>query len=211
MVYQNLTEFRKKQVTEYSDFLSDKLFLEFGVFKGNSLLEYYSAYNQNNIKPMFFGFDAFLGLPEEKLDPLTPWATGDFNLDGNINPDLLNKDGIELVVGWFSDTLNDETAKKFGNKKAGLVHIDCDIYTSTLEVLEFLVKHNLLVDGTLIVYDDWGAWKQSKLSEDQEFNVAEARAHVEICSKYDLKFDFVHKEVVDPLYYEVTTFKYVEK
>lgn len=211
MTYQNLTEFRKKQVREYSDFLSDKLFLEFGVFRGNSLLEYYSAYNQNNIKPMFFGFDAFLGLPEEKLDPLTPWETGDFNLNGNINPDLLNKDGVELVVGWFNETLNDETAKKFEDKKAGLVHIDCDIYTSTLEVLEFLVKHQLLIDGTLVVYDDWGAWKQSRLSEDRELDVAEARAHTEICAKYDLKFEFVHKEVVDPLYYEVTTFRYKEK
>lgn len=211
MTYSNLTKFRNKQVEENKDFLFDKLFLEFGVFKGNSLLEYYTAYNQNNIQPLFFGFDAFLGLPEEKLDPLTPWKTGDFNLGGNINPDLLDKDGIELVVGWFNDTLNGNTVKKFGDKKAGLVHIDCDIYTSTLEVLEFLVKHQLLVDGTLVVYDDWGAWKQSRLSEERELDVAEARAHVEICKKYNLTFEFVHKEIVDPEYYEVTTFRYVEK
>lgn len=211
MGYPNITRFRENQVKEYSNFLSDKLFLEFGVFQGNSLLEYYSAYNQSNIQPMFYGFDAFKGLPEEKLDSHSPWKTGDFDLGGHINPALLNKDGIELVVGWFNETLNDETAKKFGDKKAGLVHIDCDIYTSTLEVLEFLVKHKLLVDGTLVVYDDWGAWKQALLTEDRAYDLAEGRAHKEICEKYNLNFEFVHTECGDPEYYYITTFKYIEK
>lgn len=208
MTYSNLTQFRKNQVRENKQFLDGKLFLEFGVFKGNSILEYYSAYLENNINPVFFGFDAFQGLPEEKLDPHTPWKTGDFNLSGVINPELLNKDGLEIVPGWFSDTLNDQTKNKFGNKKAGLVHIDCDIYTSTLEVLEFLATNNLLVDGTLIVYDDWGAWKQAQLQESQEYDVAEGRAHKEICKKYNLNFEFLHTECVDPEYYYVTTFRY---
>tara|TARA_B100002019_G_C21029904_1_gene479074 strand:+ start:63 stop:695 length:633 start_codon:yes stop_codon:yes gene_type:complete len=206
-----LTEFRKTQVEENKEFLDGKLFLEFGVFRGYSMLEYYSAYGENNIKSKFFGFDAFQGLPEENLDPHTPWKTGDFNLDGQINPELLNKEGMEIVPGWFSDTLNKETKKKFGRKKAGLVHVDCDIYTSTLEVLEYLVKENLLVEGTLIVYDDWGAWKQARLTEDREYDVAEGRAHKEIAEKYGLKFELVHTKCVDPEYYYVTTFKYCGK
>lgn len=208
MTYHNLTEFRKKQVNQNKEFLSKKLFLEFGVFKGNSILEYYSAYQENEIDPFFFGFDAFQGLPEENLDPHTPWKTGDFNLDGVINPNLLNKDGMEIIPGWFNQTLNKSTLKKFKNKKAGLVHIDCDIYTSTIEVLEFLVTNDLFVDGTLVVYDDWGAWKQAQLQENQEYDVAEGRAHKEICEKYGLNFEFVHTECVDPEYYYVTTFRY---
>ena len=208
MTYHNLTEFRKNQVKENKEFLSNKLFLEFGVFKGNSILEYYSAYQENKIEHFFFGFDAFKGLPEENLDPYTPWKTGDFNLDGVINPKLLNKEGLEIVPGWFSDTLNCKTLEKFGEKKAGLIHIDCDIYTSTLQVLEFIVENELLVDGTLIVYDDWGAWKQAQLKENQEYDVAEGRAHKEICEKYGLDFEFVNTECIDPEYYYVTTFRY---
>lgn len=208
MTYSNLTQFRKKQVKENKNFLDGKLFLEFGVFKGNSILEYYSSYLENSIDPVFFGFDAFKGLPEEKLDLHTPWKVGDFDLNGVINPKLLNKKGLEIIPGWFSDTLNEQTKKKFGKKKVGLVHIDCDIYTSTLEVLEFLVVNDLLVDGTLIVYDDWGAWKQAQLQENQAYDVAEGRAHKEICEKYNLNFEFVHTECVDPEYYYVTTFKY---
>ena len=56
MTYHNLTEFRKNQVKENKKFLDNKLFLEFGVFKGNSILEYYSAYLDNNIR----AFDYFL-------------------------------------------------------------------------------------------------------------------------------------------------------
>ena len=208
MTYHNLTEFRKNQVKENKEFLSNKLFLEFGVFKGNSILEYYSAYQENKIEQFFFGFDAFKGLPEENLDPHTPWKTGDFNLDGVINPELINKNGLEIVPGWFSDTLNCKTLEKFGGKKAGLIHIDCDIYTSTLQVLEFIVENELLVDGTLIVYDDWGAWKQAQLKETQEYDIAEGRAHKEICEKYGLDFEFVNTECIDPEYYYVTTFRY---
>jgi hypothetical protein len=199
---------RKKQVEDNKDFLKDKLFLEFGVFMGHSILNYYASYLENNIEPNFFGFDSFEGLPEEKLDPHSPWYTGQFDVGGNINPELLNKNGLQIIKGWFTDTLNDDTLKKFNNKKAGLVHIDCDIYTSTLEVLEFLVKNKLLVDGTIIVYDDWGAWKQSGLEEKDEYNIAEGRAHREICEKYNLKFERVHTEIIDPSYYFIATFKY---
>lgn len=208
MKYQKVTEFRKKQVKENKDFLSNKLFLEFGVFQGNSILEYYSAYQESEITPSFFGFDAFKGLPEEKLDQHSPWKTGDFNLNGHINPELLNKEGMEIIPGWFNETLNADTKKKFKRKKAGLVHIDCDIYTSTLEVLEFLVTNNILADGALIVYDDWGAWKQAHLTEDNAYDVAEGRAHKEIAEKYGLKFELVNTVCFDPLYYYVTTFKY---
>ena len=208
MSYENLTLFRKRQVKENKDFLKNKLFLEFGVFRGNSILEYYSAYLENDINPIYFGFDAFEGLPEEKFDQYTPWKTGDFNLDGNINPELLNKNGMEIVKGWFNETLNEKTLTKFGKKKAGLVHIDCDIYTSTLEVLEFLVVNDLLVDGTIIVYDDWGAWKQARLTENNEYDLAEGRAHKEISDKYGLNFEFIQTEIIDPEYYFVTSFKY---
>ena len=98
----------------------------------------------------------------------------------------------------------------FDGKKVGLVHIDCDTYTSTLQVLEFLVSHNLLVDGTILVYDDWGAWKQACLTKENEYDIAEGRAHKEIAEKYNLNFEFVGTECIDPEYYYVTTFRYTE-
>jgi len=208
MTHPHLTEFRRKQVRENKDFLSDKLFLEFGIFEGHSILEYYNAYVENEIQPFFFGFDSFQGLPEEKVDQYSPWTIGEFSTHGFVNIKLLNKDGLHLIPGWFHETLNQETFKKFNGKKVGLVHIDCDTYTSTLEVLEFLIQYDLMTDGTLIVYDDWGAWKIANLDESQKFDVSEAKAHKEICEKYNLTFELVSTEVIDPASHYVTTFRY---
>ena len=91
------------------------MFLEFGVFKCVSVDVI--RHTEQQIKPYFFGFDAFKGA-EEKEDKYSPWHTS-FNLDGVINPELLDKE-VEIIPGWFSDTLNDETVKKFGKKKADL-------------------------------------------------------------------------------------------
>ena len=37
--------------------------------------------------------------------------------------------------------------------KVGMVHIDVDLYSSTMEVLEFIKP--LLVVGTVLIFDDW--------------------------------------------------------
>lgn len=211
MTHSALTELRKRQVKENKEFLSDKLFLEFGVFEGCSILEYYDAYVENELEPFFFGFDSFEGLPEETVDQHSPWTKGNFSTNGFVNLKLLNKEGLNIIPGWFHETLNEETFKKFKGKKAGLIHIDCDIYTSTLQVLEFLIQHNLITNGTLIVYDDWGAWRMSGLQESQQFDVSEAKAHKEICEKYDLNFELMSISTIDPLSHYVATFKYIDK
>ena len=133
-------DFRSTLVSDYTDFLDDKLFLEFGVMEGNSLLDFYNSYKANDISGHFFGFDSFLGLPEEKEDKHSPWSTGQFTTNGVIVPALVYNQDINIVDGWFSDTLNDSIISKFNEKKIGIVHIDCDIYSSTVEVLEFIIN-----------------------------------------------------------------------
>jgi len=200
--------FRSMLVSNYVDFLQDKLFLEFGVADGASILDFYNLYKSNKIKSDFFGFDAFLGLPEEKLDKHSPWRTGQFSEKGKIHPSISAISEINIVNGWFSDTLNESSLTRFGDKKIGIVHIDCDIYSSTVEVLDFIVNNDLLCDGSILVYDDWGAYRASGLSEEYEYKVAEARAHKEMVEKYNLTFEMVHKEIIDPKCYIMTVFRY---
>ena len=201
-------QLRKYIVNEYKDFLNGKLFLEFGVMKGESILDFYDCYTELNLEKHFFGFDSFVGLPEEKLDNNSPWKTGKFSCGGNINPDLLNKENLEIIDGWYEDTLGDWLLPKFNNRKIGLLHIDCDIYTSTIQVLEFIIKHDLLCDGTLVMYDDWSAYLIKNLDKSQELNVGEARAHTEISKKYNLNFELIHTEIIDPTFHIIPTFRY---
>jgi len=206
-------KFRDNLIKKHANFLDDKLFLEFGVMQGHSLVDFYNAYKTENIKGKFFGFDSFLGLPEEKNDEHSPWATGKFSIGGidGVLPEVMNNKDMTIVDGWFSDTLTDSVVEKFDGKKIGIVHIDCDIYTSTVEVLEFIIKNDLLCDGSILLYDDWGAYRQSNLSEEYEYSVAEAKAHREIAEKYDLEFELLQKEVIDPAYYIMSVFKYHKK
>lgn len=90
------------------------------------------------------GFDTFEGLPQA-------WHTvpaGAYSTGGRV-PDL----GRDVVLhrGRFS-----ETVPRFAQAQAGvarLVHIDCDLYASTLAGLTPLADQ--LVPGTVLVFDDY--------------------------------------------------------
>lgn len=208
---QRKEKLRDNLISTNKDFLQNKLFLEFGVMQGHSLVDYHGAYMKYGIDAEFWGFDSFNGLPEEKLDKNSPWPTGKFGCGGTIHPNITAIPNLNLVEGWFCDTLNDSLTPRFGNKKIGLLHMDCDIYSATVDVLEYVIQNDLLCDGSLIVYDDWGAYLMNDATKHDEYSVAEARAHKEITEKYNLDFELVSKEVIDPRYYVIATYRYKKK
>ncbi len=57
------------------------------------------------------------------------------------------------MPGWFSETLTASLAEEIGLSRVAVALIDCDFYVSTVPVLAFLT--DLLVDGSLIIFDDW--------------------------------------------------------
>lgn len=204
------SKLRETLVSENKNFLQDKLFLEFGVHNGGSFLEFYELYKKNNINRSFFGFDSFVGLPEETEDLNSPWQVGNFSCGGRINPELLNKDDITIVDGWYSDTLvnNSYLLEKLSNKKIGIVHIDCDIYSSTMQVYEFMIQNDLLCEGSIIIYDDWGSYLMKNLNK---FENGESKAHIDIQKKYNIKFELVSETILDPKLYVVAVYKYIGK
>jgi hypothetical protein len=104
--------------------------LEFGVGSGQStriLAEHMPV----------IGFDSWLGLPES-WRPEFP--AGSF---AHMPPEIEN---VDLIDGWFEDTL-----PGFSFPVAGLVHIDCDLYSSTKTVLD----HTPLTRGCIVVFDEW--------------------------------------------------------
>ena len=189
----------KQIVDENKSFLEDKLFLEFGVMDGRSARYISAHYNENKINYKGFGFDSFEGLPAEADMEATNeiWKKGQFK--SSVSVEELQKefkDKITLVPGWFDETLNDETLSLFKGMKAGLVHIDCDIYSSSKTVLKWLVDNDLLVEGTLIMYDDWGGYKEIRANFQGEtreecpceYSCGQGLAHKEICEEYNLNF-----------------------
>lgn len=201
-------DFRNKALSEHADFLRDKAFLEFGVYSGGSILGWYNAYQRHGVKSRFFGFDSFTGLPPETEDPNTIWHAGQFSMSGHVPDMIANHPGIQLVKGYYADSLTEEVATRLGDTKIGIVHFDCDTYGSTKTVWEWLLKYDLLAVGAIVIYDDWGASLQAGCDE---FDVGEARAHREIESKHGLKFEHYDKYIIDPAFYVVQSFRYLGK
>jgi len=127
-------------------FDEQNLFLEFGVYKGNSI-NLFGKYLQK-INAHIYGFDSFTGLKDE-------WITSEFSPKGtfdvkNKKPKVLSN--IRLINGWVENTL-EEFLKKNNEKKIAFVHFDMDTYESTAFVLEKIKKR--LMPGSIILFDEF--------------------------------------------------------
>ena len=143
---------------------------EFGVFAGYTSLLFAKKINEFRFRDTSLHlFDSFIGLPEAvELDKNSyefasgVWTEGSMRvcegLDKYVHKKLakiLPNDRIHVIKGFFEDTL--DAYFKNLNKKAKIVHIDCDLYSSSKYVLDFLFKNEIIQDGTFIIFDDWMA------------------------------------------------------
>lgn len=133
------------------------LFLEFGVFSGTSL-NIIARHLQALGGGQVYGFDSFKGLPstfEGGAGDMVDLPSGHFSLEKP--PEV--EANAELVIGYFNDTLpaflNGRLPQDNGPPPEPLrfVHVDCDLASSTLEVLNALAP--LLTKGCIIVFDDF--------------------------------------------------------
>jgi SAM-dependent methyltransferase len=119
--------------------LIDGVFLEFGVATGGTTREIARL----NPTRKIYGFDWFRGLPEKwhrDADAGLFACEPPRDLPGN----------VELVEGLFQETL--APWLKQHPEPVAFVHIDCDLYSSTIFVLRAL--RDRLEDGTVIVFDE---------------------------------------------------------
>lgn len=57
------------------------------------------------------------------------------------------------MPGFYDKVLTDELKKRLPIKRAAIVWIDCDLYNSTVPVLDFVTHY--LTTGSFLVFDDW--------------------------------------------------------
>lgn len=148
--------------------LTSGLVLEFGVATGRTINHWARCLPQKIIH----GFDSFDGLPEN-----WNWRMR----KGHFRQPLPGVRGnVELVVGWFDQTLDDFLKKHFSQHVAFL-HLDCDLYNSASLVLDKLAPR--LRPGTVVVFDEYfnfPGWQQD-----------EYRAWQEIVSKHGIEYEYI--------------------
>lgn len=129
--------------------------LEFGVFSGKSINRIARQVPGRRV----YGFDAFEGLPETWRPG---FAQGAFK---RADPPAV-ADNVELVIGWFDSTLPAFIASH-PNEDLALLHVDCDLYSSTKAIFTFLADR--IVPGTIIVFDEYFNYPEWRLHEYRAF------------------------------------------
>lgn len=138
---------------------AEGLILEFGVAGGGSI----NIIAEASAGRTVHGFDSFEGLP---LD----WAghvekRGSFSQSGR--PPRV-RPNVRLHTGWFSETI--PPFKQQHGESIAFLHVDCDLYQSTRDVLWHLSDR--ITRGTIIEFDEYfnyPNWQQHEFRAWQEF------------------------------------------
>jgi hypothetical protein len=139
---------------------------------------------------LLYLFDSFEGLPEAAaaVDLSSPnvqsgrWREGTFK--GLTAEELIelcasvyDRDKLRVVPGWYQESLPQLPA----GTKLAMVHLDCDLYSSTVEVLDHLFTRGHVAEGAVLFFDDWNCNRSSP-------QFGQRRAWRETCEKHRVEY-----------------------
>jgi hypothetical protein len=146
---------------------NDGLFMEFGVYQGDTI-----NFIASNTDQIVYGFDSFEGLPE---DWRSQFVKGTFKVDKLPNV----KKNVKLIKGWFENSLPQFIEEN--PNKCAFIHIDCDLYSSTNTIFNLL--SNKITKNTIIVFDEffnYPGWKEG-----------EYKSFIEFIDNNNIKFEYL--------------------
>jgi O-methyltransferase len=139
--------------------ITNGYYFEFGCHRARTFRLAYDAFSPLH-DFTYVAFDSFAGLPDvtgiDVHDDL--WYRGQMCTSEPEFRSLCKGHGIpeddfRTVKGFYVDSLTPELVVELGHLPAAVVYIDCDLYSSTVPVLNFVKK--FLRPGTVIIFDDW--------------------------------------------------------
>ena len=141
-------------------------------------------------KKKLYLFDSFAGLPEPVAVPdvssphvkLGHWAEGGCKvLDRRelfaVVAGTLPTEQFEIVEGWY----NESVPAIPSTTTFGFIHVDCDLYQSTIDALDPLFKRGQITRGAVLCFDDWTCNRASSAFGEQ-------RAFSELSERYSIRF-----------------------
>jgi hypothetical protein len=163
-------------------------YLEFGVFRGASFSEAFRMIEQQRravarevpkspvfnqwlaAQPRFFAFDSFEGLPDGDATRQVDYEPGAYacsesQFRANIAADGTDLNRVITVRGMYDQSLVPAVKSQHQLRRAAMIMIDCDLYESTVPVLDFIT--DLVGQGTIIIFHDWFRFKGSPQQGEQ--------------------------------------------
>jgi O-methyltransferase len=143
-------------------------YVEFGSWTGRSFRLAYDASRRAGYLCRLWSFDSFAGLPAPQgtVDEHPKWTSGTMATPLQEFEAILRRHGIpadayRIVPGWYDATLGPD-ARGERPHDISLAYVDCDLYSSTRTVLEFLLPR--LKHGMIIAMDDYFAYSATDVS-----------------------------------------------
>jgi hypothetical protein len=153
-------------------------YMEFGVLNGEGMVDAYRQFR--GLFSHFYGFDSFEGLPELSPDDqraanLTPiFHAGNYTSmqfeyvqQTILSSCRMAPDELSLIKGFYNESLPAFHKESLSSHGIPLVmYIDCDLYSSTLDVLRFI--DDLVVTGTWVLFDDYWCYRGAPQEGEQK-------------------------------------------
>jgi hypothetical protein len=140
-------------------------YAEFGSHGGMTFVHAYNQsqkYAKADCPRLLWSFDSFQGLPQQEgpKDDHPAWVAGHLKMGVKDFERILSWHGVpptayRVVPGFYADTIGQEgdaPMPEFPGDIA-IAYIDCDLYSSTKTVLDFLAKR--LKHGMILGFDDY--------------------------------------------------------
>jgi len=213
--------FNAAYVTAWGNVFGD--YYEFGTHEGKSLITAYKTLSQvghyfmlgfmgnskntsvinkrSALSFQCFAFDSFEGLPKPTgIDCSEEFFEGDYKGDyqrliSSIKTENIDMGRVHIIKGWYCD-LDYQIKESYNMNKARIIHIDCDLYESTRDALNFC--STLIQDGTVIIFDDWFCFKGHPLRGEQlafkEWQIANPKF---LCSEYMREVPFRNSFIIN--------------
>lgn len=155
-------------------------FVECGVYTGGNIMILKKLIEKNNLKKKIYAYDTFEGMTSptsndikidgtvasEKILIKDNWSSCSLEkVKKNFTEMNLELDNIQFIKGKVEDTL--KISENLPNK-ISILRLDTDFYESTKMELKYL--YPLIVDGGILIIDDYGSWLGSKKATDEYFS-----------------------------------------
>jgi len=119
-----------------------------------------------------WAFDSFSGLPPKSLpeDEHPVWVQGTMAIASDEFQKICRESNIpdsdyHVVAGYYDQTLSNPYCTSLPTNIC-MAYIDCDMYSSTRTVLEFLMPR--LKHGMIIAFDDYYCWSSTEVSGERK-------------------------------------------
>lgn len=143
-------------------------YLEFGVYLGKTFSYAFQSMAQLFPEMRFVALDSFEGLPEPKgIDVVENYSSGFYagqfacsrqQFVNNLVLEHVDMERVMIIKGWFDETLQSNDAEGASTiNKVAAAWIDCDLYESTVPVLDYLTSRMSV--GTVLLFDDWRCYR----------------------------------------------------